>query len=102
MSMPPGDGFTADIDEMDKAVKWPDGSLPRAISKLRDPAGILWLHEGFGGQGPREAANRAEVTYQGYCEVLAELQNKACNAMDATAQALREIVELYRRVDGRV
>jgi len=100
--MPTGEGFTADVNEMEKAASWPDGSLPRAINKLRDPVSTLWLHEGFGGRGQRDAAYRAESTYQGYCEVLAELQNEACNAMDATAEALREVVELYRRVDGRI
>lgn len=100
--MPTGDGFTADITEMEKAARTPDGSLPRAVSRLRDPLSKLIVHEGFGGAGAVDVARAVEVTYQAYCEVLTDLHNDACTAMDATAEALREIVELYRRVDGRI
>jgi hypothetical protein len=93
-------GFTADVDEMDKAARWPEGSLPRAVHKLRDPISRLIVHEGFGVRG--DAARGVEAAHQGFCQVLADLQNQACNAMDATAEALREVVELYRRVDGRI
>lgn len=99
-----GDGFTADINEMDKAAQRPNGSLPRAVHKLRDPISKLIVHEGFGsrGDGQHEAARMVEVAYQSYCEVLAHRHSQACNAMDATTEALREIVELYRRVDGQI
>jgi hypothetical protein len=103
--MPTGDGFTADIVELEKAATWPNGSLPRTITKMRDPLGKLMLHEGFGGRGQLHAefgpAHGVEVTYKSCGETLAELQNRACSALDAIAEALREIADLYRRVDGR-
>ena len=104
--MPTGDGFTADIVEMEKAANWPDGSLPRSITRMRDPLSTLIQHEGFGGRGQLHTefgpASGVEATYKGYCETLADLQNQACNALDGVAEALREIAELYRRVDGRI
>ena len=104
--MPTGAGFTADIDEMEKAASWPNGSLPRTIARMRDPLSTLMLHEGFGGRGQLHAefgpASGVELTYKSYCETLAELQNQACGALDTVAEALSEITELYRRVDGRI
>lgn len=104
--MPTGDGFTADITEMEKAARWPDGSLPQTIARMRDPLSTLMLHEGFGGRGQLHAefgpAYGVETTYKSYCETVAELHSQACIALDAIAEALREIAELYRRVDGRV
>jgi hypothetical protein len=103
--MPTGDGFTADITELEKAANWPNGSLPRTITRMRDPLTTLWLHEGFGGRGKLHAefasARGVETIYKSYCETLANLQNEACSALDAVAEALREIADLYRRVDGR-
>lgn len=90
---------------MEKAANWPDGSLPRTITRMRDPLSTLMQHEGFGGRGQLQAgfgpAYGVEVTYKSFCETLAELQSQACTALDGVAEALREIAELYRRVDGR-
>jgi hypothetical protein len=64
---------------------------------MRDPLSTLMQHEGFGGRGLHAnngSAYGVEVTYKGYCETLADLQNQACNALDGMAEALRE---LYRR-----
>jgi hypothetical protein len=40
--------------------------------------------------------------YEDFCESLAQRQIRACDIMDDTAETLREIVAVYRRVDGQV
>jgi hypothetical protein len=99
--MPNGDGFTADITEMDKAARYPGGSLPHAIELLRDPVSTLIVHEGFEGSGRFDATDRLQVAYRAWGEVLGQRLERACEVMDANAEALRDIIALYRRVDGQ-
>jgi hypothetical protein len=96
------DGFTVDVDEADKAAKYPGGSLARAVELLRDPISTLIVHEGFQGPGKFDATDRLEVTYRVWGEVIGQRLERACEVMDANAEALREIIAVYRRVDGRV
>lgn len=96
-------GFSIDVDEADKACRQGDGSLPQAAAMLRAPITDLVSYEGWdGGLGRFDAVDRMQATYQNFCDVLGKRQARACEIMDDTAEALREIVALYRRVDGHV
>jgi hypothetical protein len=93
------EGFTVDLDEAAKAA---DKSLPSAIEHLRRPIATLVAHEGFAGPGSFDAAGRFESAYQGWGEAQARRLRFACDILDANVAALREIIALYRRVDGRI
>lgn len=93
------EGFTVDLDEAAKAA---DKSLPSAIERLRQPVTTLVRHEGFAGQGAFDAAGRFETAYQGWGEAQSRRLRLACDVLDANVVALREVIALYRRVDGRV
>jgi hypothetical protein len=42
-----------------------------------------------------------QFAYAVYTDVLADRLRKGCAAIDATAQALRDILTVYRRADGQ-
>lgn len=96
------DGFTIDLDEAEKACRAGEGSLPQAAALLREPIVDLISYEGWNGIGSFDAVDRVQATYQALCEVFGERQMRACDVMDANAEALREIIALYRRVDGQL
>jgi hypothetical protein len=93
------EGFKVDLDEATKAA---DKSLPRAIERLRRPINTLLTHEGFAGPGSFDAAARFESAYQGWGEAQARRLRFACDTLDSNVVALREVIALYRRVDGRI
>ena len=94
-------GFAIDLDEADKAAKYPGGSLPHAIELLRAPISSLTVHDDFVRPGMFDAADRLQGIYPAWCAVVGQRLERACEVMDANAEALREIIALYRRVDGR-
>jgi hypothetical protein len=95
------EGFAIDLDEADKAAKYPGGSLPHAVELLRAPISSLTAHDNFTIPGRFDAADRLQVVFPGWCEVLGQRLERACEVVDANAKALREIIALYRRVDGQ-
>jgi hypothetical protein len=99
-------GFSIHLDEAEKACKFVDGSLPKAAAGLREPIAVVRTFESWN-TVPDAAVgfvsfHEMMVAYEDFCETLAQRQIRACNIMDDTAQALREIVAVYRRVDGQV
>jgi hypothetical protein len=99
--MPVGGGFTARLDEMECAAKEVTGSIPVAAALLRAPVADLREFNDLNGSGRFDPAYDVQTAYESYVEVLAERQARACDIMDDTAEALREIIALYRRVDGQ-
>jgi hypothetical protein len=93
------EGFEVDLDEAAKAA---DKSLPSAIERLRRPINTLLAHEGFAGPGSFDAAGRFESAYRGWSDSYGWRLGYACDVMDDNAAALREIIAIYRRVDGRI
>ena len=92
-------GFRIDLAEAQKAA---DTSLPNLAAALRGPIPVLNAHEGLGGPGGDLAAVRSvQFAYAVYTDVLADRLRKGCAAIDATAQALRDILTVYRRADGQ-
>jgi hypothetical protein len=95
------EGFAIDLDEADKAARYPTGSLPHAVELLRAPISSLTAHDDFTRRGRFDAADRLQAMYAGWCDVIAQRLERACEVMDANADALRQIIALYRRVDSR-
>lgn len=95
----PEPGFQIDLTEAQKAA---DSSLPTLADHLRGPVNVLFSHEGLHGPGgDLKAVRHVQGVYAGYTDVLAERLRKACEVIDANAQALRDIITVYRRADGQ-
>ncbi|MEV4312839.1 hypothetical protein [Actinocrispum sp. NPDC049592] len=95
------EGFAIDLAEADKAASDPEGSLPTAVRMYRVPISSLAVYADFARPGKFDATDRLQAVYAGWSDVIAQRQARACDVMDANAQALRDIIALYRRVDGR-
>lgn len=99
-------GFSFDLNEAEKACKLNDGTLPKAVEGLRAPIAAVRTFESWN-TSPEAAVgfisfHEMMAVYGDFCETLAQRQICACDIMDDTAEALREIVAVYRRVDGQV
>ena len=99
-------GFSVDLNEVEKACKVNGGTLPKAVAGLREPIASVRAFESWN-TVPDAAVGFVSFhemmgAYEDFCETLAQSQIQACDIMDDTAQALREIVAVYRRVDGQV
>jgi hypothetical protein len=98
------DGYSLDLDEAEKACKLEVGSLPQAARMLREPIAALLTYEGWDNDPSLyrfDAVDRMQATYENFCDVLGQRHIRGCDIIDDTAEALRDIVTLYRRVDGQ-
>jgi hypothetical protein len=91
-------GFAVDVGELDDIA---NTILPQAADALRAPINSITAREGFSGPGDLPAVGAMESEYAGFTGSIGYRQKIGCDRIDATAQALREIVALYRRVDGQ-
>ena len=92
-------GFRIDLAEAQKAA---DTSLPNLAAALRGPIPVLNAHEGLTGPGgDLDSTRAAQGAYAAYTDVLADRLRKGCQVIDTTAQALRDILAVYRRADGQ-
>jgi hypothetical protein len=101
-----GTGFSVDLDQVEEACKLNRGSLPTAVGELRNPIAEIRTFESWN-TTPEAAVgfvsfHEMMALYEDFCESLAQRQIRACDIMDDTAETLREIVAVYRRVDGQV
>jgi hypothetical protein len=99
-------GFSIDVDQAEKACKLYGGTLPQAVEGLRAPIAAVRSFESWN-TSPDAAVgfvsfHEMMAVYEDFCETLAQRQIRACDIMDDSAEALREIVAVYRRVDGQV
>ncbi|GGS16017.1 hypothetical protein [Actinokineospora fastidiosa] len=93
-------GFEVDVDRAHQAATV---SLPQAAFHLARPASLLKQHEGLRRDGGESlpALDALQVTYATYSDNLAARLVDAVGIIHETAQALEEIVLLYRRADGQ-
>jgi hypothetical protein len=98
------DGFTADLDEAEKACKLEVGSLPQAAAMLRGPIADLLTFDSWNG-APQEhgwdAPYHLQLAWEGFRDALGQRHIRGCDIIDDNAEALRDIITLYRRVDGQ-
>jgi hypothetical protein len=91
-------GFAVDVGELDTIA---NSYLPRAAEALRAPIKVIMARERINGPGTLPAVRAMEAEYAGFVSSIGFRQQKGCGRIDETARALREIVILYRRVDGQ-
>jgi hypothetical protein len=94
----PHDGFTVNLDEAERAATQ---SLPMAASLLRDPVSELVSLVDFEGANVYSASDRAMKAFGLYKEGLGRRQQAIAGVIDDTAEALMDIVNVYRRADGQ-
>jgi hypothetical protein len=91
-------GFAVDVNELERIASV---YLPQAVEVLREPIGVIKSHEGLEGPGQLPEMYPMEDEYAAFTESIGNQQRIGCERIEATIDALREIVELYRRVDGQ-
>lgn len=96
----PSQEFVVEVSELDRIA----AALPPIAAALRPVITVLADHTPSarpGPEGPPAAVTSAEHAYGLMSDCLAARQRAACDQIDATAQTLREIAAVYRRVDGQ-
>jgi hypothetical protein len=97
MPKPTGE-FEIDLPVVEKIATQ---DLPSVANALRAPANVLTAHEGLEGPGRLQAVYAMEGAYAHFTDNVGFRQRTGCDRIEATAHALLEIVNLYRRTDGQ-
>ncbi|WP_132121098.1 hypothetical protein [Actinocrispum wychmicini] len=92
------DTFEVDLSALDKIAAQ---DLPAIATALRGIANVVTTHEGLEGPGHLDAVYAMEGAYAHFTDSVGNRQRIACDRIDATANALRDVVNLYRRADGQ-
>jgi hypothetical protein len=93
----PGPGFAVQVGELERHAR----ELPQVGAELRKPLAILREHTASPRPQQVAAVSAAEHEYGTFTEDLANRQSRAADLVNATAQALYDIAQVYRRVDGQ-
>lgn len=88
------DGFSVQVDELDKAA---DESLMPVADYLWEVAKLI-KKSSVGGSGLAEEFAEA---YAQFTDEIGDRQAEGCARIDDTADALKDIADLYRRADGQ-
>ena len=91
-------GFEAHLGTLDEVAT---SLLPAAASILRAPVDVIVSPESIQGSGRFPAMEAMENAYVAFAGAVGGRQWLGCDRIDVAAQALRDIVRLYRRVDGQ-
>lgn len=90
--------FAVELNALDEIA---NKFLPNAAAALREPVRVITAHEGLEGPGRLQAVYDMEGAYANLTDSIGNRQSFGCDRIDETAQALRDIIALYRRADGQ-
>lgn len=93
----PGQGFVTNVQELARLA----ADLPAVADALRRPIAVLEEHTYTPRPVAVAAVSNVEREYSAFTDDLARRQRLAADRIDETAQALKEIADVYRRVDGQ-
>jgi hypothetical protein len=93
-----GNGFRVALDELQRVG---DSALPTLRDIMGAQLPVLNAHEGLAGPGALDAINDYQTTYARFTDEIAARQKHGTEVVDATAEAAKTIVALYRRADGQ-
>lgn len=91
-------GFAVDLTELDQIA---NEYLPQAVAVLQGAIGVIKAHQGLEGPGLLAEVSPMQDEYAAFTDSLGNQQRIGCERIEASIEALREIIELYRRVDGQ-
>ena len=94
----PNTGFTVALNEVEQAATQ---SLPTAEAALRVPIHDLVSRADFEGVNVFSASDRATKAFSLYKETVGRRQMDIARVVNETAEALMDIVNVYRRADGQ-
>jgi hypothetical protein len=97
MGPAPGQGFAVSVEELDRLAS----ALPTVADALRKPIATLTEHTPTPRPLQIAAVSRLEKWYGTFTQELAIRQRTACDRIVLTAEALHDIAQVYRRVDGQ-
>lgn len=90
-------GFAVQVEELERHA----AELPQVAAAMRTPLAILREHTASPRPKEVAAVSAVERAYGTFTEELANRQSRAADLVDATALALHDIAQVYRRVDGQ-
>jgi hypothetical protein len=93
----PGAGFAVQVTELERLA----AALPAVADALRPPIALLSEHTPTPRPVQLTAVSRVEKWYGSLTQEIANRQRTACDRIVATAEALHDIAQVYRRVDGQ-
>ncbi|MFG1646685.1 hypothetical protein ACGFMK_40965 [Amycolatopsis sp. NPDC049252] len=93
-----GNGFTVALDELQRVG---ESALPTLRDIMGSQLPVLNAHEGLAGPGTLDAINEFQLSYARFTDEIAARQKHGTEVVDATAEAAKAIVALYRRADGQ-
>ncbi|TDV46204.1 hypothetical protein [Actinophytocola oryzae] len=93
----PAPGFAVEVGELERHA----AELPQVAAAMRKPLSILREHTASPRPQEVAAVSAVEHEYGTFTEDLANRQSRAADLVDATALALHDIAQVYRRVDGQ-
>lgn len=94
----PNQGFTVNITEVEQAATQ---SLPHAAALLRVPIKDLMSHVDLQGANVYSASDRVMKNFALYEESIGHRQQEIARVVDEAAEALMDIVTVYKRADGQ-
>ena len=94
----PNQGFTVNINDVEHAATQ---SLPAASAAIRVPLSDLLAIPDLKGSNVYSAANRAAAAFGLYKGSVGRRQMDIGRVVDETAEALADIVTVYKRADGQ-
>ncbi|MDX3193800.1 hypothetical protein PV458_35830 [Streptomyces sp. MN03-5084-2B] len=94
-----GNGFKVALDELQRVG---ESALPTLRDIMNAQLPVLNAHEGLAGSGTFDSVNDFQLAYARFTDEIAARQKHGTEVVDATAEAAKAIVALYRRADGQV
>ncbi|MGW5051701.1 hypothetical protein [Actinokineospora sp. NPDC004072] len=91
-------GFALSLDDLDTLA---NSDLPELAGLMAAPISALAGFASFGPIGDSAESAGTHEVYAAHVELLTTRQRRLYAAIDETAEALREIITLYRRADGQ-
>jgi hypothetical protein len=92
-----GNGFKVALDELQRVG---DSARPALRDIMGAQLSVLNAHEGLADPGHLEAINDYQLAYARFTDEITARQKHRTEVVDATAEAAKAIVALYRRADG--
>jgi hypothetical protein len=92
------EGFSVQVDLLDEAART---TLPAVADTLRAPIKVMTDHRPTARPMTVDVVSSMEREYGAFTQEIGNRQRAGADIVDATADALRDIVAVYRRVDGQ-
>jgi hypothetical protein len=94
----PSRGFELDLTDLEPVAST---VLPDVAAALAPSATTILTYDSLEGPGHLAAVSSVEGAYESFTDLIGERLVLGGHRISATAQALRDVIALYRRADGQ-